>query len=187
MLRRLIGTAGDIQEMAYARRRRRRRDARSRRVDDLRGRRAARRRHADAAATRRSSRRWTSSSTLYDREGVDHRRAHRLPRPRRAAARAAAVDAHRSSRPVPGRARRRFALGAARTSRSTAGKPVLFFSMEMGHLELTKRLLAAEAQVDVAQACRPASSPSTSGRSSTRRSAGSPRRRSSSTTTRTAR
>jgi replicative DNA helicase len=29
-----------------------------------------------------------------------------------------------------------------------AKKPVLFFSMEMGHLELTKRLLAAEAQID---------------------------------------
>ena len=62
MLRQLIETAGDIQDMALRGRRRRRRDARPRRVDDLRGRREARRRLARAAATRRSSRRWCSSS-----------------------------------------------------------------------------------------------------------------------------
>ena len=33
--------------------------------------------------------------------------------------------------------------------RAHARKPVLFFSMEMGHLELTKRLLAAEARIEV--------------------------------------
>ena len=73
-------------------RRRRRRDARPRRVVDLRGRRAARRRHAGAAAPRARADPGATRSALRPRH-VDHRCADRLPRPRRAAARAAAVDA----------------------------------------------------------------------------------------------
>ena len=41
-----------------------------------------------------------------------------------------------------------FALGAARSVALEANRPVLFFSLEMGNLELTKRLLAAEARVE---------------------------------------
>jgi replicative DNA helicase len=41
-----------------------------------------------------------------------------------------------------------FALGAARHVAVDARRPVIFFSLEMGHLELTQRLLAAEARVD---------------------------------------
>jgi replicative DNA helicase len=41
-----------------------------------------------------------------------------------------------------------FGLGAAANVAMTARRPVMFFSMEMGTLELTKRLLAAEARVD---------------------------------------
>ncbi|MGH7290554.1 MAG: DnaB-like helicase C-terminal domain-containing protein, partial [Myxococcota bacterium] len=41
-----------------------------------------------------------------------------------------------------------FALGAAANVAMTARRPVMFFSMEMGVLELTKRLLAGEARVD---------------------------------------
>src|SRR5438445_6900972 len=48
----------------------------------------------------------------------------------------------------PGSGKSSFALGAALHCALDAKKPVLFFSMEMGHLELTKRLLAAEAQID---------------------------------------
>jgi replicative DNA helicase len=48
----------------------------------------------------------------------------------------------------PGQGKTSFALGAALHCALDARKPVLFFSMEMGHLELTKRLLAAEAQID---------------------------------------
>jgi replicative DNA helicase len=48
----------------------------------------------------------------------------------------------------PGGGKTSFALGAALHCALDARKPVLFFSMEMGHLELTKRLLAAEAQID---------------------------------------
>jgi replicative DNA helicase len=48
----------------------------------------------------------------------------------------------------PGQGKTSFALGAALHCALDAKKPVLFFSMEMGHLELTKRLLAAEAQID---------------------------------------
>ena len=48
----------------------------------------------------------------------------------------------------PGQGKTSFALGAALNCALVAKKPVLFFSMEMGHLELTKRLLAAEALID---------------------------------------
>jgi replicative DNA helicase len=51
-----------------------------------------------------------------------------------------------ASRPAMGKSS--FALGAAANVAITSRRPVLFFSMEMGHLELTKRLLAAEANVE---------------------------------------
>ena len=47
----------------------------------------------------------------------------------------------------PGGGKSSFGLGIAQHVAVQAGKPVLFFSMEMGYLELTKRLLAAEARV----------------------------------------
>ena len=40
-------------------------------------------------------------------------------------------------------------MGAATHVALETNKPVLFFSLEMGHLELTRRLLAAEAHIDV--------------------------------------
>jgi replicative DNA helicase len=48
----------------------------------------------------------------------------------------------------PGQGKTSLALGAALNCALVARKPVLFFSMEMGHLELTKRLLAAESLID---------------------------------------
>lgn len=48
----------------------------------------------------------------------------------------------------PGQGKSAFGLGAAKHVATHANRPVLFFSMEMGHLELTKRLLASEARVD---------------------------------------
>jgi replicative DNA helicase len=42
-----------------------------------------------------------------------------------------------------------FALNIAAHVAQHAMQPVLFFSLEMGHLELTQRILAAEAQVDL--------------------------------------
>ncbi|HEX4775926.1 MAG TPA: replicative DNA helicase [Acidimicrobiia bacterium] len=48
----------------------------------------------------------------------------------------------------PGQGKTSFALGAAANVALEVRKPVLFFSMEMGHLELTKRILASEAKVD---------------------------------------
>jgi replicative DNA helicase len=48
----------------------------------------------------------------------------------------------------PGQGKTSLALGAALHCALVARKPVLFFSMEMGHLELTKRLLAAEAGIE---------------------------------------
>ncbi len=47
----------------------------------------------------------------------------------------------------PGQGKTSFALGAAMNVALENGRPVLFFSMEMGAKELTKRLLAAEARV----------------------------------------
>lgn len=51
----------------------------------------------------------------------------------------------------PGMGKTAFALGAAAHVAVVEQRPTLFFSMEMGHLELTKRLLAAEARVDLRQ------------------------------------
>jgi len=48
----------------------------------------------------------------------------------------------------PGQGKTSFALGCALEVALVARKPVLFFSLEMGHLELTKRLLASEARID---------------------------------------
>ncbi|HEY6317331.1 MAG TPA: replicative DNA helicase [Acidimicrobiia bacterium] len=48
----------------------------------------------------------------------------------------------------PGAGKTSFALGAAANVAMVSRRPVLFFSMEMGTLELTKRLLAGEARVD---------------------------------------
>jgi replicative DNA helicase len=47
----------------------------------------------------------------------------------------------------PGQGKTSFALGLAQHVALHGRKPVLFFSMEMGYLELTKRLLAAEARI----------------------------------------
>ena len=41
-----------------------------------------------------------------------------------------------------------FALGMAAHAAMEASVPVLFFSLEMGHAEITQRLLCAEARVD---------------------------------------
>jgi len=44
-----------------------------------------------------------------------------------------------------------FALGMATHAAMVAQRPVLFFSLEMGHLELTQRLLCSEAKVDASR------------------------------------
>jgi replicative DNA helicase len=49
----------------------------------------------------------------------------------------------------PGAGKTSLALGAAANVAMQSRRPVLFFSMEMGTLELTKRLLASEANVDL--------------------------------------
>ena len=90
------------------------------------------------------------------------------------------------SRPVPARARPRSRSGAAANVAIESRRPVLFFSMEMGTLELTKRLLAAEARVDARKLQTGKLNEADWSRLTTR-SAASPRRRCSSTTTRTAR
>jgi replicative DNA helicase len=48
----------------------------------------------------------------------------------------------------PGAGKTSFALGVSSQLAMATKKPVVFFSMEMGRLELTKRLLASEAKVD---------------------------------------
>jgi replicative DNA helicase len=44
-----------------------------------------------------------------------------------------------------------FALGVAANAASNHGVPVLFFSLEMSHLEIAQRVLAAEARLDVSK------------------------------------
>src|SRR5690606_22659079 len=41
-----------------------------------------------------------------------------------------------------------FALGAATNAAIRSGRPVMYFSLEMAHLELTQRLLSAEGRID---------------------------------------
>jgi replicative DNA helicase len=48
----------------------------------------------------------------------------------------------------PGMGKTALSLGIARNVATQTGRPVVFFSMEMGTLELTKRILAMEARVD---------------------------------------
>jgi replicative DNA helicase len=48
----------------------------------------------------------------------------------------------------PGQGKTSFALGAAAHVATTERRPVVFFSLEMGYLELTQRLLGAEAGVN---------------------------------------
>jgi replicative DNA helicase len=51
----------------------------------------------------------------------------------------------------PGMGKTSLALGVARNVSTQTGRPVVFFSMEMGTLELTKRLLAMEARVEASR------------------------------------
>ena len=48
----------------------------------------------------------------------------------------------------PGMGKTAFALGIAQHAAVREGLPVLFFSLEMAHLEVTQRLIASEARVD---------------------------------------
>jgi replicative DNA helicase len=145
MLRRLIETAGDIQEMAYAA---------DENVEDALDR-------AEAAIFEVAERRVADSlvplypaltqtldqlEKLYDRESDIVGTAtgyHDLD--------SILLGLHPSTLTIvaarPGQGKTSFALGLAQHVALQGAKPVLFFSMEMGHLELTKRLLAAEARV----------------------------------------
>ncbi len=145
VLRRLIETAGEIQEMAYAAE-----DA----VDETLDR-------AEAAIFEVAEKRVTDSlvplypaleqtmnqlEALYDRESDIVGTAtgyHDLD--------AILLGLQPSTLSIvaarPGQGKTSFALGLAQHVSVHGRKPVMFFSMEMGYLELTKRLLAAEARV----------------------------------------
>ncbi|HUI49915.1 MAG TPA: replicative DNA helicase [Acidimicrobiia bacterium] len=145
MLRRLIETAGGIQEMAYAAE-----DA----VDETLDR-------AEAAIFEVAERRVADTLTplypaleetmnqleaMYDRQGEVVGTAtgyHDLD--------ALLLGMQPSTLTIvaarPGQGKTSLALGMAQHVALHGRKPVLFFSMEMGYLELTKRLLAAEARV----------------------------------------
>ncbi|HWS46358.1 MAG TPA: replicative DNA helicase [Acidimicrobiia bacterium] len=145
MLRRLIETAGDIQEMAYAG---------DDPVDETLDRaeaaifEVAERRVADSLVPLYPALEQTMNQleSLYDRQDdivgtatgyfdLD----------------SILLGLHPSTLTIvaarPGQGKTSLALGIAQHVAVHARKPVLFFSMEMGYLELTKRLLAAEARV----------------------------------------
>ena len=88
-------------------------------------------------------------------------------------------------RPALGWARPAFALGMATHAALEANRPVLLFSLEMSQLELTQRMLCAEARVDSKQRAQRQPRPRPTGRRSPTPPAAWPRRRSGSTTTRT--
>jgi replicative DNA helicase len=145
MLRRLIETAGGIQEMAYTAE-----DA----VDDTLDRaeaaifEVAERRVADTLVALYPALEQTMNQleALYDRQddivgtATGYRDLDSL-----------LLGMQPSTLTVvaarPGQGKTSLALGMAQHVALHGRKPVLFFSMEMGHLELTKRLLAAEARV----------------------------------------
>jgi replicative DNA helicase len=145
MLRRLIETAGGIQEMAYAAE-----DA----VDETLDRaeaaifEVAERRVADTIMQLHPALEETMNQleALYDREGDVVGTAtgyHDLD--------ALLLGMQPSTLTIiaarPGQGKTSLALGMGQHVALRGHKPVLFFSMEMGYLELTKRLLAAEARV----------------------------------------
>jgi replicative DNA helicase len=145
MLRRLIETAGGIQEMAYAAE-----DA----VDETLDRaeaaifEVAERRVADTIMQLHPALEETMNQleALYDREGEVVGTAtgyHDLD--------ALLLGMQPSTLTIiaarPGQGKTSLALGMGQHVALRGHKPVLFFSMEMGYLELTKRLLAAEARV----------------------------------------
>ena len=73
----------------------------------------------------------------------------------------------------PGMGKTSLALGMARNVATQTGRPVMFFSMEMGTLELTKRLLAMEARVEATPPLDRQASVRATGPGSATRSAGS--------------
>ena len=146
LLRRLIHVAGDIAEIAYGGP-----DDVTKAVDE-----------AESKVFKVAEQRVTDSTHAAQRvdQGGDgpargdvrprrhhHRDGHRLPRPRRAAVRAAALDAEHHRRP-PGDGQDQPRPGDGDPRRPDTAKPVLVFSLEMGHNELTQRILSSEAQVE---------------------------------------
>ncbi len=145
MLRRLIETAGGIQEMAYTA---------EDQVDETLDRaeaaifEVAERRVADSIMQLRPALEETLDqlNALYDRDGDIVGTAtgyHDLD--------ALLLGMQPSTLTIiaarPGQGKTSLALGMAQHVALHGAKPVLFFSMEMGYLELTKRLLASEARV----------------------------------------
>src|SRR3954453_10540458 len=145
MLRRLIETAGGIQEMAYSA---------EEAIDETLDRaeaaifEVAERRVADTIMQLRPALEETLDqlNALYDRDGDLVGTAtgyHDLD--------ALLLGMQPSTLTIvaarPGQGKTSLALGMAQHVALHGRKPVLFFSMEMGYLELTKRLLAAEARV----------------------------------------
>jgi len=145
MLRRLIETAGGIQEMAYAAE-----DAVDETIDRAEAAifEVAERRVADTIMMLHPALEETMDQlhAMYDREGDVVGTAtgfHDLD--------AMLLGMQPSTLTIiaarPGQGKTSLALGMAQHVALHGRKPVLFFSMEMGYLELTKRLLAAEARV----------------------------------------
>ena len=128
------------------RRGRGRRDPRPRRGRDLRGRRAACRRHDHAAASRTRGDDGPAGRACTTAKATSSVRP-----PATTTSTRLLLGMQPSTLTIvaarPGQGKTSLALGMAQHVALHGRKPVLFFSMEMGYLELTKRLLAAEARV----------------------------------------
>ena len=147
LLRRLITTASDVAELGLLPARHHRQDHRLGREHGVRGRPAPEHRHPGAPVTVARTTAWSGSSSCTRRgdsitgtptgyTDLDHLLAGLQP--------GALIIV--GARPAMGKTA--FALGIAAHASVREQLPVLFFSLEMGHLELTKRLIASEARID---------------------------------------
>ena len=148
LLRRLIAVAGDIAEMGY--------DAPDDVAETLDRAEALVFEVAETPRLRLAGRRLRRARSdtldqleaLYGDDADAHRRPHRLQRPRRPPPRAPAVDP-RDRRGPPGHGQDQRSRSARRANVAMSSRQAGHLLLDGdGHLELTKRLLAAEARVD---------------------------------------
>ena len=147
VLRRLIGVASEIAEIAYLEP-----DDVTKALDEaetrgVRGRRGSRHR-LDAAARRPAPAGDGQAAGDVRPRRHHHRHRDRLQRSRRDPVRPAAVHPQHRRRPACDGKDGASGSGIATHVATTTKKPVLVFSLEMGHAELTQRILSSEAAVD---------------------------------------
>ena len=144
VLRKLIGVASDIAEIAYLEP-----DDVTKALDEAETKvfAVAEERSPTHPTLSRAARRWTSCKRLFERGDIITGTAtgfHDLDE----ILSGLQPDTLNIIGARPAMGKTAFGLGIAAYVASTAGRPVLIFSLEMGHTELTQRILSSEAEVD---------------------------------------